>query len=313
MNVLGLQGGCVTRHATATHMGCVAQARCPLHGRSARSLRSLVLDISGPLNDAAAAIVDDSFLRCFTSSLDEPWNWNLYLMPLWVLGVVVRNFILFPIRLALILLGFVVFMVSFAVVGTVLDGERRAHAERRLVQFLCQVFVASWTGVVKYHGPRPTALANRVWVANHSSMIDYCVLCAYSPFSVIMQLHPGWVGMVQKRYLNAMGCLWFNRTEARWNGFFLCVCWLGGCLVCGVVGREEKEGCCTGGVRCQHGLGAQRRERLLVFGIGRLMLYAGGCAGSVAGAHDRPDQPTVQLCRPRCCSIDAGRPRTVRW
>ena len=44
------------------------------------------------------------------------------------------------------------------------------------------------------------------------------VLCAYSPFAVIMQLHPGWVGMLQRRYLDAIGCLWFNRTQARGLG-----------------------------------------------------------------------------------------------
>ena len=57
-----------------------------------------ILDISSPLNDAAAAIVDDSFLRCFKSTPDEPWNWNVYLFPLWLLGVAVRNLILFPLR-----------------------------------------------------------------------------------------------------------------------------------------------------------------------------------------------------------------------
>ena len=56
------------------------------------------MDLSGTLNDAAAAVVDDSFLRCFKSAADEPWNWNYYLFPLWAMGVVVRNFILLPIR-----------------------------------------------------------------------------------------------------------------------------------------------------------------------------------------------------------------------
>lgn len=115
------------------------------------SRRRDVLDISSPLNDAAAAIVDDSFLRCFKSLVgeclshlpermpvqgvgtmmvhlpgvlklrehgptpphqrlaarplaphpcpaDEPWNWNIYLLPLWCLGVLIRNCILFPLR-----------------------------------------------------------------------------------------------------------------------------------------------------------------------------------------------------------------------
>ena len=45
----------------------------------------------------------------------------------------------------------------------------------------------------RYHGPRPAARENAVWVCNHTSMIDYIILTAYSPFAVIMQLHPGWV------------------------------------------------------------------------------------------------------------------------
>lgn len=95
------------------------------------------------------------------------------------------------------------------------DTARRSRWEQALVQFQCQVFVASWTGVVRYHGPRPVNRPNHVWVCNHTSMIDYIILCAYSPFAVIMQLHPGWVGFLQTKVLNCLGCLWFNRTEVR--------------------------------------------------------------------------------------------------
>ena len=45
------------------------------------------------------------------------------------------------------------------------------------------MFVASWTGVVHYHGPRPVNRPNHVWVCNHTSMIDYIILTAYSPFA----------------------------------------------------------------------------------------------------------------------------------
>ena len=67
----------------------------------------------------------------------------------------------------------------------------------------------------RYHGPRPVNRPNHVWVSNHTSMIDYIILTAYSPFAVIMQLHPGWVGFLQTKVLNCLGCLWFNRTEVR--------------------------------------------------------------------------------------------------
>jgi hypothetical protein len=79
-------------------------------------------------------------------------------------------------------------------------------------------FVASWTGVIRFHGPRPIRGAGRVWVANHTSMIDYIILSSYSAFAVIMQLHGGWVGFLQTKVLDSLGCLWFNRTEVRRRG-----------------------------------------------------------------------------------------------
>ena len=63
------------------------------------------------------------------------------------------------------------------------DKLRCASLERALVQFQCSIFVASWTGVVRYHGPRPVNRPNHVWVCNHTSMIDYIILTAYSPFA----------------------------------------------------------------------------------------------------------------------------------
>ncbi|KAI3824863.1 hypothetical protein L1987_06335 [Smallanthus sonchifolius] len=48
--------------------------------------------------------------------------------------------------------------------------------KRALVELICSFFVTSWTGVVKYHGPRPCARPKQVFVANHTSMIDFIVL-----------------------------------------------------------------------------------------------------------------------------------------
>lgn len=38
---------------------------------------------------------------------------------------------------------------------------------------------------------------NQVYVANHTSMIDFIVLEQMTAFAVIMQKHPGWVGKSQ--------------------------------------------------------------------------------------------------------------------
>ncbi|WZZ21746.1 hypothetical protein YC2023_123133 [Brassica napus] len=141
-----------------------------------------LIDISPTLTEAAGAIIDDSFTRCFKSNPPEPWNWNIYLFPLWCFGVVVRYCILFPLRCLTLAFGF---------------------------------FVGSWTGVVKYHGPRPSIRPKQVYVANHTSMIDFIVLEQMTAFAVIMQKHPGWVGLLQSTILESVGCIWFNRSEAK--------------------------------------------------------------------------------------------------
>ena len=55
-------------------------------------------DLGSFFKHGMEVIVQDGFSRCFESSRAQPWNWNLYLWPLWLLGVAVRYCILFPIR-----------------------------------------------------------------------------------------------------------------------------------------------------------------------------------------------------------------------
>ncbi|XP_077253987.1 glycerol-3-phosphate acyltransferase 9-like [Tasmannia lanceolata] len=176
-----------------------------------------LLDISLTLTEAAGAIVDDSFTRCFKSNPPERWNWNVYLFPLWCLGVGVRYVILFPARVVTLALGWIVFLSSFIPVHFLLRGHDkwRRKIERKLVELMCSVFVASWTGVVKYHGPRPCMRPKQVFVANHTSMIDFIILEQMTAFAVIMQKHPGWVGLLQTTILESVGCIWFNRSEEK--------------------------------------------------------------------------------------------------
>jgi glycerol-3-phosphate O-acyltransferase 3/4 len=207
--------------------------------------------VSGTLNAAAAAVVDDTFTKCFKSNAPDPWNWNAYLMPLWACGCVVRYGILFPVRCATrsraarsrwahahaaarapapphalvsclralpsllsLLLGFLVFFTAFFPVHFLAPPGLRAACERRLIKFLAASFVFSWTGVVRYHGAAPALKPRQVFVANHTSMIDFIVLEQSTPFAVIMQKHGGWVGWLQGTVLASLGCIHFNRAEA---------------------------------------------------------------------------------------------------
>jgi hypothetical protein len=245
------------------------------------SCSAKLLETSDLMTDAADALIDDSFFRCFTSAPPDPWNWNWYLFPQWAVGCVLRYCIIFPIRLTLLLIAMALALVFFFTVQAVLrvrtpfiasldviplpsacrstftlllrlniqypalragsllsraccresktrlqqvaqlaaamqDSPRRRRIEREIVRLIACFWIAvAWNGVVKYHGPRPSPAPNRVWVANHSSMIDYTLLTAFMPFAAIMQLHGGWVGFLQRQVLTCLGCLWFQRGEAR--------------------------------------------------------------------------------------------------
>lgn len=125
-----------------------------------------------------------------------------------------RHCVLFPFRLTLLITSHLVFfMVFFTVKAVMPNSPTKLHVEQRLIKFLTSMYVASFTGVVKFHGPQPMPGAGHVWVANHTTMVDYVILSSYNPFAVIMQLHPGWVGFLQTQVLSSLNCLWFNRTQ----------------------------------------------------------------------------------------------------
>jgi len=92
--------------------------------------------------------------------------------------------------------------------------ELSMSINRHLISLLCGVFVASWTGVIKYHGPRPVKRAGSIYVANHTSMIDLVILQQNTAFASIGQRHSGWVGFIQTQILDCLGCIWFDRGES---------------------------------------------------------------------------------------------------
>ena len=83
-----------------------------------------MLDTSDLMCDAADALIDDSFFRCFTSAPPDPWNWNWYLWPQWAVGCVLRYCILFPLRLTLLLIAMCLGLMAFFGVQAVLRVRR---------------------------------------------------------------------------------------------------------------------------------------------------------------------------------------------
>ncbi|GAA0146378.1 hypothetical protein Leryth_012593 [Lithospermum erythrorhizon] len=173
------------------------------------------MDLDRPLITEVTS-VDDAVTLCFKSNPPETWKRNIYLFPLWCLGVIIRYLILFPLRVMVLIIGWIIFLACYIPVHVILQGhdKLRKKLERSLVKLMCGFFVASWSGIVRYHGSGPGNRPKQVLVANHTTMIDFIVLGQATAFAATMQKHPGWVGLLQSTVLESIGCIWFNRAEA---------------------------------------------------------------------------------------------------
>ncbi|MES1922716.1 hypothetical protein MHBO_004241 [Bonamia ostreae] len=142
------------------------------------------------------------------------WNWNFYLSILYSFGVIIRYLILFPIRLIILIIAFIIFLLSNFFIASIpiFSKQKKSFLRRKLAVFLAISFAFSWGSVVKFHGELPEYETNQIFVCNHTSMIDYLLLLQKAPFAVLGQMHGGWVGWMQKNILKeTIGAVWFER------------------------------------------------------------------------------------------------------
>jgi len=97
----------------------------------------------------------------------------------------------------------------------ILKDQNEKKIQLSLMQFYCSCFVAAWSGVIRYHGPRPEKRSNQIFVANHTTVFDIVILQQNFCFSIVGQKHPGIIGFFQDYVLSCLGCLWFDRKDSK--------------------------------------------------------------------------------------------------
>jgi glycerol-3-phosphate O-acyltransferase 3/4 len=173
-------------------------------------------DLLKHVSEGVSDIVQDDFSRCFQENPDNSWNWNIYLFPLWILGLIVRYGILLPLRMISLITALLLFFALFFTVKFIIpDPQKRSMFERKLIASLAFVMVFTWTGVIKYHGVIPAKRPNQIYVANHTSLIDVIILQQQPTFSLVGQQHKGFVGFFQDEILRCLKCVWFQRSAAK--------------------------------------------------------------------------------------------------
>lgn len=171
-------------------------------------------DIIPFMVEAFEVIEKDDISECFLSEPNCSWNWSPYLFVFWAFGVCIRFLVLFPIRLLVLLTSMIIFFFFGAILVLTTNefSQSRVKYSRKLIKFLASAFILSWMAVVKTHGVIPAHKSKQIFVANHSSMIDFILLSTIAPFAAIGQIHTGWVGWFQTKYIKPfLGGIWFKR------------------------------------------------------------------------------------------------------
>ncbi|KAI8900121.1 hypothetical protein BC833DRAFT_537188 [Globomyces pollinis-pini] len=171
---------------------------------------------------AAQAIAQDEFSKCF---VQKPRNnlmkTLLQVGPISFMGMCYRYGVLFPIRyknvvdlyfdrLAILLGATSAFFTLLPVVLYLKNEKWR----RLLFRFYCKAFLRSWGSRIKRHGSKPIVKEPHIFVANHTSFIDYLILSADAyPHATVAQRHGGLIGYFQKHILSSNGSLIFERSQ----------------------------------------------------------------------------------------------------
>eukprot|EP01105_Mastigella_eilhardi_P028606 TRINITY_DN9559_c0_g1_i1.p1 TRINITY_DN9559_c0_g1~~TRINITY_DN9559_c0_g1_i1.p1 ORF type:complete len:560 (-),score=149.41 TRINITY_DN9559_c0_g1_i1:85-1764(-) len=171
-----------------------------------------LLDIAPMVKGGMQVLVQDEFTNCFQPSKSHPWNWNIYLLPMWIFGIFVRYIILLPFRLTVVVIGTFICIPIFSFIWlSNRDEKTKMSRLRKLTQFYCSMWVACWSGVIRYHGIKPRKRPNQVFVSNHTTIYDIFILQQHMTYAIIGQKHTGIMGWFQDYPLACLGCIWFER------------------------------------------------------------------------------------------------------
>lgn len=161
------------------------------------------------LSFAAQALSHDEFSRCFEPKPTiQPSDHLLYW--LYLLGMGIRYGVLFPVRLLAFLLATILFLLTLPALFLLRDGRLIAIVFRTY----CKAWLFAFSAIIRHHGRKPSPQEPHLFVANHTSFIDYFLLSSRgAPHATVAQVHGGIFGWFQRHALALNGSLFFNRSE----------------------------------------------------------------------------------------------------
>ncbi|KAH9528019.1 transferase [Dermatophagoides farinae] len=170
------------------------------------------------------AIIDDSVTKRFAAEELKTWNLltrtdgiyhykSLRLAVVWMAGLIVRYMILFPLRIAIALIGIWFLVTSTFLVGLIPFSWMKRLVYHYISVMSFRIISRSFSAVITYHDSLNKAKPGGICVANHTSPIDVILLHCNNAYALVGQRQPGVLGFIQRALNRATHHIWFDRFE----------------------------------------------------------------------------------------------------
>ncbi|XP_050101622.1 glycerol-3-phosphate acyltransferase 3 isoform X1 [Anopheles aquasalis] len=145
------------------------------------------------------AIIEDDVTSRFLA--EELKNWNLLtrtnrhyefiswrLTVIWMIGFLIRYFVLMPMRVLICFIGVVYCVIGFAIVGMIPIFQLRRMVNDIVFKHTFRMITRSISGVVRFHNPQYKPKNCGFCVANHTTPIDIAILSTDCTYSLVIWL-----------------------------------------------------------------------------------------------------------------------------
>ncbi|KAM0674059.1 hypothetical protein GVAV_002578 [Gurleya vavrai] len=151
------------------------------------------------------ALRNDNFTKCFEpiSPLEMDNSGFFYIFSFFI-----RYFVFFPVRLTFLILSTIIFVPIFAFS---LFFKLRTD---KLFRLYSLAFLKSFGATIHYHGFKKRESIPHIYVANHTSFVDYIILSSHRfCHACVSEDHGGLFGFLFRNILKLNGSICFKRSE----------------------------------------------------------------------------------------------------
>lgn len=188
------------------------------NGSNGASSLELFEDAMGFISFAAQALAQDDFTKCFEPKrLEHEFDlvssvWSAIVFPLYAIGVLIRYAVLLPLRVCVALISSIIFLLLHPI--AYYSGSH--EFTRFLFLSLAKCWAFSISAIIRHHGKKPHLKEPHVFVANHTTFIDYVLLSSHEfPHATVAQYHEGLFYYVLHYILKPLGTMMFHRNDRK--------------------------------------------------------------------------------------------------